>query len=166
MATVATIDPRYHSLVTAVVVALVLLAVLISVGVAFAWQETRAAPEATVIYGVEEALEYVYPRLTEQARVSMRRSDVRRILAWELKYLQTRPLRRDADEPTVVGGINAARYAQEQLLAEGASYDGPLILEVLDLQAEYLHSLGAVGDPVGGSERDTVLRDSGEDSDE
>ena len=149
----------------AVVVALVLLALLIAVGLAFGWQETGAVPEGVVVYGVEDALEFVYPRLSDAARGALTRNEVRRILEWEVKYLQNPRLREGAGEPTVVGGINAARYAQEQLIASGLPYDGPIILEVLERQSEYLAALGAVGDAVAGEELRTVLRKSGEDPD-
>ena len=149
----------------AVVVALVLLAFLIAVGLAFGWQETRAVPEGVVVYGVEDALEFVYPRLSDAARGALTRNEVRRILEWEVKYLQNPRLREGDGEPTVVGGINAARYAQEQLIASGLPYDGPIILEVLERQGEYLAALGAVGDAVAGEEMRTVLRKSGEDPD-
>ena len=145
-----------------VIVALVLLAVLLAIGVAFAWQDTRDVPEEAVIYGVEDAIEFVYPRLTAETQGVLKRKDVRRILEWEVKYLQNPAVREEGGEPTVVAGINAARYVQERSLEEGAGYDGPAILDVLERQAEYLAALGAVGDRVTGDERDSVLRRSGE----
>lgn len=147
---------------TAVLVAVVLLLLLAVVAGAFAWQERNRTPEPMVIYGVEDALEYVYPRLSEPARDSVRKSDVRRILEWEVKYLQNPALRHDPAEPAVVGGINAARYAQEELHRAGHSYDGDLILEVLELQAQYLSEIGAVAGPVAGDEGKTVMKQSGE----
>ena len=144
------------------VVALVLLVVILAVGLAFGWQGIRAAPEGIVIYGVEDALEFVYSRLGDTARAALNRNDVRRILEWELRYLQNPATRTSVGELPVVGGIKAARYAQEQLHAVGLPYDGPFILEVLEYQAEYLMSLGAVGDEVTGEELRVALRNSGE----
>jgi len=149
----------------AVLVAVVLLALLVAIGLAFAWQERRSVPEIVPVYSIEDAISFVAARLGEVARQALDRSDIRRILEWEMKYLQNPALRPSHDEPTVVAGINAARYCQAQALASGASYDGPVILEVLQLQAEYLLALGAIGDEVSGGERRSVLERSGEDSD-
>lgn len=150
---------------TAVILVVVLTSLLIAVGLAFAWQESHAVPESAVVYGVDDAIDYVYPRLSETARARLTRTDVSRILEWEVKYMMTPDLRTTDGEPPVVGGINAARYAQERLMDSGRPYDGPLVLEVLQRQAEYLVALGAVGDPVSGDELRTVLEQSGESSD-
>lgn len=146
-----------------VVFALVLLLLVIGIGVAFAWQESRGSVDSAVIYGVEDALDFVYPRLADATRNELKRADVRKILEWELKYLQNPAVRGHAEEPTVVGGINAARYAQDELLAVGLGYDGQLILDVLERQAEYLAALGAIGPAVEGTERRIVLERSGDD---
>ena len=122
-------------------------------------------PEAMAIYGVEDAIAFIEPRLSEEAGAVLRSRDIRRILEWEMKYLQNPRVRPETDEPTVVAGINAARYVQERSLESGAPYDGPIILEVLQLQAEYLLAIGAIGETVEGGERTSVLRRSGEDPD-
>ena len=149
----------------AVVLALVLAAVLVAVALAFAWQERRSVPETVTIYGVEDAIAFIEERLSEGSAAEVRPTDIRRILEWEMKYIQNPRVRTESDEPTVVGGINAARYVQERSVAAGTPYDGPVILEVLELQAEYLAAIGAVGEAVEGGERTTVLRESGEDFD-
>ena len=100
----------------AIVVAVVLAALLLAVGLAFAWQERRAVPEAMAIYGVEDAIAFIEPRLSEEAGAVLRSRDIRRILEWEMKYLQNPRVRPETDEPTVVAGINAARYVQERSL--------------------------------------------------
>lgn len=137
--------------------ALVMVGLLLGVAVAFWWQERRRLPEHAVIYGVEDALEFVVDRLSPEARAALRPSDVRRILEWELRYLQDPSVR--GEEVAVVGGLEAAHYAQEQAMAQGYPYDGALIIEVLEHQAEYLAGLGAVGDPVDADEsRDIIDR--------
>ncbi|MFQ5553960.1 MAG: hypothetical protein ACE5GC_01155 [Acidimicrobiia bacterium] len=144
----------------AVLVAVFLLLVVLATGLAFAWQGSSGAPDAAVVYGVEDAIEYIYPRLETDAAQALTRTEVRRILEWEVEYLQNRARR--SGEPAVVGGINAARFAQQRLIAAGRPYDGAVILEVLEIQAEYLAAIGAVGRPVTGSERSDVLEGSGE----
>lgn len=137
------------------ILAVVLFGLLIGVGFAFWWQERRRQPEGEVIYGVEDALDYVVTRLSPDARAALRASDVRRILEWELRYLQDPGVR--GDDVAIVGGLEAAQYAQEQAMAQGYPYDGALIVEVLDLQAEYLASLGALGDPVDADEGKDII---------
>jgi hypothetical protein len=141
--------------VPSVILAFVLLGLLIAVGVAFWWQERRQVPEREVVYGVEDALDYVMARLSPEAAASLRSSDVRRILEWELRYLQDPRVR--GGDVAVVGGLEAARFAQEQAMAQGYPYDGALIIEVLDLQAEYLAALGALGDPVDVEEGSEII---------
>jgi hypothetical protein len=148
-------ERRYHSLVPSVILAIVMFGLLIGVGIAFWWQERRRMPERAVIYGVEDALGYVMAELSEEARAALRSSDVRRILEWELRYLQDPGVR--GGDVAVVGGLEAAQYAQEQAMAQGYPYDGALIIEVLDLQAEYLASLGALGDPVDADEGKDII---------
>jgi hypothetical protein len=50
--------------------------------------------------------------------------------------------------PPIAGGLEAARYVQERSVEAGVAYDAALVLEVLELQNEFLGSLGAVGDTV------------------
>ena len=70
--------------------------------------------------------------------------------------MQDPDLRPD-DEVVVVGGLEAAEYAQRRAVAEGHPYDGEMIIEVLDLQAGYLVAIGAVGDAVGPDETQRVI---------
>jgi hypothetical protein len=145
----------YHSAMGPLLLALVLFALLIAVAVAFSWQERRGHSEQLVVYSVEDALEYVMARLSPASRGQVNRHDVRRILEWELRYLQDPTLR--SSEVAVVGGLDAAQYAQGQALANGYAYDGGVIIEVLDHQAAYLAELGAVGDPVDEAEMRSVI---------
>lgn len=121
---------------------LVLLGVFIVFGVGLLLQERRPA-EVAIIYSVEDAIEYVWNGLAADTRESIGRSDVRRILEWEMHYLQ-RPDHRDG--PAVVGGIDAAAFAQERAIEQGYGYEPAIIFEVLDLQAAYLDEIGAVGE--------------------
>jgi hypothetical protein len=149
---------RYHRLVAAFVFALVSFALLLAVGIAFWWQEQQRPHDREVIYGVEDALDFILPKLSPPTREHLSRTDVRRILEWELRYLQDPSLRDRPD--AVVGGFEAARYAQEQAMVQGHAYDGAAIIEVLDLQALYLSTLGAVGEPVAADEARRVLDDT------
>lgn len=147
---------RYHRPVTSTLVAATLTVVLAAVAVAFWWQERRQRPEPVVVYGVEDALDWIVPRLSPAAAARLGRDDVRRILAWEMRYLQDPDLR-PTDEVVVVGGLEAAEYAQRRAVTEGHPYDGDMIIEVLDLQAGYLAAIGAVGERVGPVETQAVI---------
>lgn len=132
-----------------------LVGAVVVVALAFGWQERRRVPEPVAIYGVEDALDFVMGRLSDGAATALGRADVRRILEWELRYLQDPSLR--GDEVAVVGGMEAAQYTQDQALAQGFSYDAAMIIEVLDHQAEYLAGLGAVGAPVDPEESRRII---------
>ncbi len=127
-----------------------LVIVLVVVALAFAWQERRPPGDDAVIYGVEDALAFVMARLSDESAALVGRADVRRILEWEMRYLQD-PSLRDS-EVAVVGGMDAADYAQRRAMAQGHPYEPSAIIEVLELQAAYLATLGAVGDPVTAEE--------------
>ncbi len=133
-----------------------MLGLLFAVGVAFWWQEQRRLPEREVVYGIEEA-HRLGDGPAQRGRTRLRSADrtCRRILEWELRYLQDPAVR--GGDIAVVGGLDAARYAQEQAMAQGYPYDGALIIEVLDLQADYLASLGAVGDVVDAEEGREII---------
>jgi hypothetical protein len=133
---------------TAVIVAGVFLALLLSVGIGLLWQERRRIPERAVIYGEEDSIEFIVPRLSDAAGAQLRTADVRRILEWSVRYLQDPDLRAERTTPPVAGGVEAAEYVQARALEAGYGYDGAMILEVLDLQTQYLVAIGAVGEPV------------------
>ena len=141
-------------------VALALLLVFGVVAAAFAWQERSRLPQRSVIYGAEDAVDYVMARLSPAASDQLDDGDVRRILEWEIQYLQQRMA---ADEdPVVVAGYDAARHAQERLHELGHSYRGDLIVEVMELQAEYLVVIGAVAAPADVDEVGDVFPGQGQ----
>ena len=132
---------------------LIVLLGLLLAGVAFgfAWQGRRGAAEELAVYSVEDSIRFVIERLTAATAASIKPSDVRRILEWEVRYLQD-PGLRDNGGPVVAGGLPSAQFAQESLAVLGHVYDGPEIIEVLDLRAEYLREIGAVGEPLTAAE--------------
>lgn len=105
----------------------------------------RRVDDGVTVYGVEDAMVYVWGRLPEATARLIDQTDVRRILEWEMLYLQQPSMR---DGPAVVGGIDAAEFVQERSYAGGHAYEPDVIFTVLDLQADYLHAIGAVGGPV------------------
>jgi hypothetical protein len=131
-----------------VVVALAGLALVLVIGLAFFWQEVRSIPEDARLYSMRDAVDFVWDRLAEEARGRLTKADVRRILEWETRFHQE-VMSRDG-EANVVGGEEGATFVQQQGIAAGYAYDGPVVMEVLAHEVEYLRAIGAVGDPVEG----------------
>ena len=132
-----------------------LLAGLLLVIVALmVWQEARRRPTYEPLeYVVNDAVKHVAERLPEDT--SLRSSDIRRILEWEVYYLQglAQEKRKNVVE-TVAGGHQASvEYIADQIHTKhGVSYPQEEIAEVLRLEADYLVAIGAVGEPVGEEE--------------
>ncbi len=126
------------------VIALVLVLLVFAVGM-LAQEHGRRVDDGVTVYGVDDAVVYVWERLPEATARSIDQTDIRRILEWEMLYLQ-QPSKRDG--PAVVGGVDAAEFVQERSYANGHAYEPDVIFAVLDLQADYLRAIGAVGGPV------------------
>lgn len=122
----------------------VLMAVVLAFGIAMFWQESKRMRHREAIYGVEDSIEFVWESLGDD-RHGLKKSDVRRILEWELHYLQ-QPHLWEAEGAAVVGSSASARYVQEQALAGGHPYEPDQIFAVLEYQAAYLQAIGAIAD--------------------
>ena len=128
----------------------ILMVAVLAFGVGMFWQESRRMQQPAAIYGIEDSIEYIWELLGDDKR-GLKKGDVRRILEWEMHYLQ-QPDLWSSDGPPIVGGNEAAAYAQDRSMQEGHAYSADQIIAVLDLQADYLRAIGAVGDPVGEDE--------------
>lgn len=122
------------------------MALVLAFGIAVFWQESRRMQHKEAIYGVEDSIEFIWESLGED-KLALKKSDIRRILEWEMRYLQDPGLWKEDGQP-IVGGEAAAAYTQDQALAEGHAYEPTQIFAVMDLQAAYLAAIGAVGDAV------------------
>jgi len=128
----------------------VMIGVVVAFGAAMFWQESKRMVSPEAIYGVEDSIVYIWESLGENTR-GLNKEDVRRILEWEMFYLQ-QPDLWEGDGHPVVGGEAAAAFAQEKSLQSGKPYEPEQIYAVLDLQAAYLQAIGAIGDPADPSE--------------
>ncbi|MDJ0663273.1 MAG: hypothetical protein QNJ75_01855 [Acidimicrobiia bacterium] len=135
--------------------ALGLLVLLAIVGLAFYWQGSIRLPGAAVSYGVEDSIKYITPRLSETTREKIGARSVRRILEWEMKFLQDR-LGADSEQVVVLGGGAAIDYVLEQTNRQGFEYEREVVAEVMQLQAAYMESIGALARPVADDERDKM----------
>lgn len=130
---------------------------LILIGLAFYWQGSIRLPGAAVSYGVEDSIKYTTPRLSESTRQVIGAKSVRRILEWEMKFLQD-SLDADPGQVVVLGGDAAVGYIIERTARQGFEYEPAIVREVLQLQAEYMASIGALAEPVADDERAAIER--------
>lgn len=133
----------------------VLLAgVLLVIVAMLVWQEARRRPSYEPLeYVVNDAVKHIAERLPEDTDLS--NADIRRILEWEVFYLQGLA-QDDRKQPveTVAGGHDQSiSYIADQIHTKHrVSYSQDQIAEVLRLEADYLAAIGAVGEPVGEEE--------------
>ncbi len=114
------------------------------------WQEAKRRPSFEPLeYVIEDAVRHAHTGLSEDS--SLTRSDVRRVLEWEVFYLQGLAQdHRSNPVETVAGGHDASvEWIVAQIQTKhGVSYSLSDVEEVLRLEADYLMAIGAVGDRV------------------
>jgi len=131
-----------------------LAGVLLVIVAMLVWQEARRRPSYEPLeYVVNDAVKHIAERLPDH--VDLKNADIRRILEWEVFYLQGLA-QRDRKQPveTVAGGHDQSiSYIADQIHTKHrVSYSQDQIAEVLRLEADYLAAIGAVGEPVGEEE--------------
>ncbi|MCP4965158.1 MAG: hypothetical protein GY926_07970 [bacterium] len=140
---------------TSTLFALGLLTLLIVIGLAFFWQGSIQLPGSAVAYGVEDSIKYITPRLSSDTNSVIGKTSVRRILEWEMKFVQDQ-LDSDPDQIVVLGGEAARQYVLDQTAKEGFEYEPAIVDEVLSLQAEYMASIGAIAEQVSATELERI----------
>ena len=133
-----------------------LTAVFLLIVAALVWQEARTRSlRADPAYVVEDAVDFILGRLESPVAERMRRADVLRVIEWEVFYLQglAQDDRRNPVDTIAGGDESAVSWIIEQIAEKnGVSYPRGDIEEVLRREAEYLVSIGVVGDPVDGGD--------------
>lgn len=133
-----------------------LVAVFLLIVAAMLWQEAKArSTPSDPVYVVEDAVDFIAARLTGTPRERLGKADVRRIVEWEVYYLQglAQDDRRNPVETVAGGDERAVAWIAEQIAEKhGVSYPREDIVEILRWEADYLVSLGVVGEPVEGGE--------------
>ncbi|HJQ76379.1 MAG TPA: hypothetical protein VJ948_03845 [Acidimicrobiia bacterium] len=131
-----------------------LIGVLLVIVALMVWQEARRRPTYEPLeYVVNDAIKHIAENLPEDN--DLRTPDIRRILEWELFYLQglAQDDRRNPVETVAGGHPLSVEYIADQIRTKhDVSYSQGEIEEVLRLEADYLVAIGAVGEPVGEEE--------------
>lgn len=127
-----------------------LIAVLLGIAAAMVWQEAVKRPtDQPLTYVLEDAVSFVHADFGTDSPLS--RDDIRRILEWEVIYLQgVSPRSSGPLQPVRVGGSDdAVRFISRQIARRsGPRYSDEVIAAVLEGEARYLASIGALGSPV------------------
>lgn len=122
-----------------VTIGAILFALALLVVAAMVWQEMTSAPDQHPVYVIEEAVPFVWERLGDGALSRLDRSDVVRILEWEVFYLQGLDPR---SSTPVSGSEEAIGFIVER---SSGAYSPADVADVLAGEAAYLVDIGAVG---------------------
>jgi hypothetical protein len=130
-----------------------LIAVLLLIVGLVVWQHARRVGPSEVTFGIENAVNFISTRLEPELRASLGKDGVRRVVEWEVFYLQglAQDNRRQPVE-TVAGAYGpAVDFIQGEISrTHGRTYSSEDIEAVLGLGVSYLQSIGAIGSEAGG----------------
>jgi hypothetical protein len=112
------------------------------------WQEARSAgiPEQA-LYLVDDAVDFVHGGLPGEMAGRVSADEVRTMLEWSMHHSQVVVARSGAAIP-VLGGPGAVAFLLGQSEIHGWGWNEADVTAVLDLEAAYLVSIGAVGEAV------------------
>ena len=116
------------------------------------YQEAKRRPSYDPLeYVIDDAVKHVSEKLQADGKTGLSRSDILRIIEWEIFYMQGLA-QDDRSNPveTVAGGHEAS---VEFIVAEirekhGVTHSPEDVADVLRYEADYLVQIGAVGEPV------------------
>jgi hypothetical protein len=130
--------------VAAVVLGAVLLAVFLLIMAVMLWQEARS--RATTAEPVD-ATDHAMTHVPAEVRDRLGRDNVRRILEWQVAFLQGLA-RDDQGLPIVVGSTEGTvEHIRAGLARKGHPLAAEDIAAVLETQGGYLEGLGLIGEP-------------------
>jgi hypothetical protein len=134
--------------------AVALFASLLIVVAMILWQLFRGAQPGELTYGIADATAFIERRLPGDVTTRLGTGGIRRVIEWEVFYLQGLG-QADRRQPveTVAGDYPEAVAFIEGEIARrhGLTYSAADISAVLEAEVGYLQSIGAIGDEVGGS---------------
>ncbi|MCQ3804006.1 MAG: hypothetical protein OXC98_03765 [bacterium] len=117
------------------------------------WQEAKRRRKGEeLVYVVSDALRHIKNHLPSEVRKRVSDAGIQRIIEWEVYYLQglAQDNRRDPVETVAGGSQSSVGYISQQIAKRhGMEITSDDIRAVLELEAEYLLGIGAVGQKVG-----------------
>lgn len=123
----------------------ILVAVLALVVAGYVWQAVRRSPATDYAeYLIDDAVPFVYQRLSDRALQSLDPELVRRLLEWNLQYTQVIGPRR-LGRPPILGQGEGIEYVMQVATAAGYDLDPVALAEVMAIETEYLLEIGAIG---------------------
>ncbi len=145
-------------LVIFVVAAVSVVAVALGVvGRAVGLASARVAP---AVLELEDEVDWIVGRVPDEVAARLSIGDVRRVLRWQLDELDRIGLVSDDGavvEPSVAAEVEAVAVLDEitdAIVARAMAVDDPVdaldVVVVLDLHAQYLDEIGAIGPAVDG----------------
>jgi hypothetical protein len=136
----------------------VLIAGMLAVGLVIAIAAALVVREAgrianeppPALFDPDDAFEFVVEELPDDVAATLTPADVRRILDFEVEYLQQRGGRGNGADahttgPLVFGGPETISHILQRAAATGEAYLAEQVQAVLETQLRYLRAIGAVG---------------------
>lgn len=133
-----------------------LIAVLLLIAALITWQHARRVGPREVTFGIVNAASFVETRLEPDVRARLGPDGIRRIVEWEVFYLQgLAQENRRLPVETVAGDHEpAVAFIKDEIArSHDRNYSAGDIASVLALVARYLESIGAIGDQAGGTDQ-------------
>lgn len=137
-----------------------MLVVGIVIGIAaffVAREATRLAVEPPPpLFSMDDAYDWVIERLPDDVAATLTPDDLREILGFQMEFFRHKGASRNGSSPgsaapAVIAGAEMVAYVIERANAVGHEYIPEQIHPVVELQLDYLRSIGAVGPRVDGS---------------
>ena len=130
----------------AIVLGGLLVGVFLLIVAALVWQEARERGNPTEsVFGIEDATDHILGELPEPVRARLGRDNVRRIIEWQVRFLQDLA-KGDEAVPVVVGSTEGTvEYIAERMTKVGRPLAPDDIGIVLEAQGAYLAGLGVIG---------------------
>jgi hypothetical protein len=134
--------------------ALTLVAVLLLIVALVIWQHAQREGPKEVTFGIENAVSFITARLDGEVQKRLGTDGVRRVVEWEVFYLQGLA-QEDRRQPveTVAGDYGpAVEFIRGEIArVHDRTYSAEDVGAVLALGVTYLQSIGAIGEVAGGS---------------
>ena len=118
-----------------------------------------AHTRARAVYDLYEAVDFVAERLPDALSAKLSYEDVEAVLLWRLDHLRLRGSAtygrgdttaaeaEDQEEPVVTSDDDSVDYVLAEAEASGRDIDALDVVVVLDLESQFLRTIGALGPP-------------------